>query len=275
VKIAHFSDVHALSLEGAKAWQFLSKRAAGYLNLRLHRGEKYPVRLFEAVIEDINRERPDEVVCTGDLVNLSLEAEFQLARTILDRLALGPSHVTVVPGNHDVYTLDALIAQPFWRVMRPYAEGDRGESFPTVRERGELAIIGVSTARPSPVPFADGAIGRKQLAALEDALARLHGRFRILLLHHPPYRNRHWVLRGLRDRGALARVLRRVGCELVLHGHEHRDLRRELDGPDGPIPVIGVGSGSYRDERPDRHARYNLYTIEDGQLRSVETRVIH
>jgi hypothetical protein len=80
-------------------------------------------------------------------------------------------------------------------------------------------------------------------------------------------------LRGLRDRAQLAGVLARVGCELVLHGHEHRDLRRELVGPTGPIPVIGVGSATYDDARPERRARYNVYRVEHGRLAGVETRV--
>jgi 3',5'-cyclic AMP phosphodiesterase CpdA len=137
--------------------------------------------------------------------------------------------------------------------------------------RGEVAILGVSTALPSPPPLADGWVGKDQLAALEAALARHQDRFRIVALHHPPVKNRHALLRGLRDRRRLAEVLARVGCELVLHGHEHRDLRAQLDGPNGPIPVIGVGSGSYDDPRPERRARYNVYRVEGRRLVSVET----
>jgi 3',5'-cyclic AMP phosphodiesterase CpdA len=174
-----------------------------------------------------------------------------------------------------VYTIGALREKLFHSVMAPYATGDGRDAvaFPSVRVRGEVAIVGLSTALPSPPPLADGWLGRAQLAALESALARLDGKFRILLLHHPPYDNRHSILRGLRDRRALQRLLSRVGCELVLHGHEHRDLRHELDGPRGKIPVIGVGSGTYDDQRLERRARYNVYTIESNRLVDIETRV--
>jgi 3',5'-cyclic AMP phosphodiesterase CpdA len=275
VKIAHFSDVHALSLEGVRPWQFLNKRVAGYLNLRLHRGEKHPVRLFRAIVEDLNARPVDHVVVTGDLTNLSLAPEFRLAREILDGIELGPERVTVVPGNHDVYTFGALQDKTFWDAMAPYATGDgkHGVEFPVVRVRGEVAIIGLSTALPSPPPLADGWLGRAQLEKLDASLAALDGKFRIILLHHPPYTNRHAILRGLRDRKKLQSIVAARGAELILHGHEHRDLRVTIPGPRGPIPVIGVGSGTYDDERPERRARYNVYTVEGGRLVSVETRV--
>src|SRR4051812_36172062 len=245
MKLAHFSDVHALSLDGVRPWQFLNKRVAGYLNLRLNRREKHPVALFRAIVDDLNARPVDHVVVTGDLTNLSLEPEFALAREILDGIRLGPGQVTVIPGNHDVYTLGALPRKLFRSVLQPYAspDGKSGVEFPLVRVRGEVAIVGLSTALPSPPPLADGWVGGAQLAALDESLGALEGKFRVVLLHHPPYTNRHSILRGLRDRRALQKVLLRRGCELILHGHEHRDLRVTLPGPRGPIPVIGVGSG--------------------------------
>jgi 3',5'-cyclic AMP phosphodiesterase CpdA len=275
MKLAHFSDVHALSLDGVRPWQFLNKRVAGYLNLRLNRRDKHPVALFRAIVDDLNARPVDHVVVTGDLTNLSLRPEFELARQILDGIRLGAEQVTVIPGNHDVYTLGALQQKLFRSLLQPYAspDGKSAVEFPLVRVRGEIAIVGLSTALPSPPPLADGWIGGAQLDALDEALGALEGKFRVLLLHHPPYTNRHAILRGLRDRRPLQKILERRGCELILHGHEHRDLRVTLPGPRGPIPVIGVGSGTYDDMRAERRARYNVYTIENGRLVSVETRV--
>jgi 3',5'-cyclic AMP phosphodiesterase CpdA len=269
--VAHFSDVHALSLEGVHLWEFLSKRVAGFINVSLNRRKKHALSLFEGIAADLNRRPPDEVVVTGDLTNLSLEPEFKLARQILDTIALGPSHVTVIPGNHDVYTWDARWRHLFAKFIGPYADG--GDQFPVERVRGELAILGLSTALPSPPPLADGWLGKAQREALAAALERNRDKFRIVAMHHPPVKNRHAFLRGLRDRKALQELLGKVGCELVVHGHEHRDLRAEIAGPNGPIPVIGVGSGTYADPRPDRRARYNVYHIEGKRLLGVETRV--
>lgn len=272
--IAHFSDVHALSLGGVSPLAFLSKRLAGGLNLLLKRRHRHPVHLFEALIEDLNQVRPDHVIVTGDLTNLSLEPEFALARRTLDALTLGPEEVTVVPGNHDAYVWGAWLRHAFERAFEPYllSDGALTPRYPLERVRGGLAVIGVSTAVPSPVPFADGRIGVRQLEAVEAALQRHAGRFRILALHHPPVRNRHAFLRGLRDRGLLQAVLARVGAELVIHGHEHRDLWATVPGPAAPIPVVGVGSGTYNDARRERRARYNLYRVVAGRLVAVETR---
>ena len=54
--IAHFSDVHALSLEGARLWEFASKRIAGFINVSLRRKKKHAVALFEGIAADLNRQ---------------------------------------------------------------------------------------------------------------------------------------------------------------------------------------------------------------------------
>jgi len=265
MRLAHVSDLHAFSLDGTNPLSFLSKRLPGLVNLTLHRRQKHPRAILTALIEDLNAQGLDEIAITGDVTSLALESEFKVARRLLDELELGARHVTLVPGNHDVYTLDALLRRPFHHFLHPYATSDSGDdSFPVVRVRDPIALVGLSSARPSPVPFASGSLGARQLERIEERLYELgrRGLFRVVLLHHPPVANRHEILRGLRDRKAFAAVLERVGAELVLHGHEHRDLDATLAGPNGPIPVSCVGSASYSDPRVDRVARYHVYEIQ-------------
>jgi 3',5'-cyclic AMP phosphodiesterase CpdA len=272
MRFAHLSDLHALDLQGVSPLRFFNKRLAGWINLMRKRKKAHPVALLDALCDDVNAQALDHVVITGDLSNLSLESELQRARAAIDRITLGPREVSVIPGNHDVYVWEAYFRRHFDRIFAPYALGDDAPegslpTYPFVRVRGDVAFIGTSTARPSPPPLADGRLGARQLQAVEERLLALRGKFRVLLIHHPPLPQSLDLLRALRDRKALHAVLRRVGCELVLHGHEHRDLRGELPGPDGPIPIIGVGSSTYDDQRKgaprlDRRARYNIYTVE-------------
>ncbi len=266
MRIAHISDLHALDLSGASPLRFISKRFFGWLNLLRKRRAAHPTELLDALCMDLAQQPLDHVVVTGDLTNLSLPSEFRRARKALDSLPLGPLGVTAIPGNHDVYVWEAYFGRTFEKMLLPYAQSDGAKpdelaTWPIVRVRDGVAIIGCSTALPSPMPLADGWLGGRQLRRLEEVLDGTRNHFRLLLVHHPPLPQHLDILRALRDRSRLHKLLRRVGCDLVLHGHEHRDLRAHLEGPTGPIPVIGAGSGTYNSPLLDRRARYNIYNI--------------
>ena len=83
MRIAHFSDLHLLSLSGVGPWRFLNKRLTGYANLRLKRGHIHRASYVRAIAQEIVRAKVDHVVITGDLTNLALEPEFELAKTLL------------------------------------------------------------------------------------------------------------------------------------------------------------------------------------------------
>jgi hypothetical protein len=59
--------------------------------------------------------------------------------------------------------------------------------------------------------------------------------------------------------------LARRGCEVVLHGHNHRPSRDWLQGPHGPIPVLGAPSAS---AHPSRSHWPGWWLIEIGTQKS-------
>ena len=276
IRVAHLTDLHLLALDGVPAWRFVNKRLTGWLNLRFHRKSIHRPELVEAIVDALNEDPPDEVIITGDLTNLSLESEFDLAARMLGRLRIGREHVSIVPGNHDTYTRGAYRTRRFARSFDSYRTSDLplDGDFPFVRLRGELAIVGLSSAVPR-LPFvAAGRLGSAQLAALRTAIAdpRVRDRFVLVFLHHPPVYPASALkarLEGLQDATELAAALGPVERGLIAHGHLHRRVRRRL----GSLPVIGATSSSLDSPDPERVAGWNVYEIDAGVLVRASARV--
>jgi 3',5'-cyclic AMP phosphodiesterase CpdA len=182
--------------------------------------------------------------------------------------------VTVIPGNHDAYVPEVIENRTFERLFAAYqtAELRAGEAtYPFVRLRGEIALVCASTAVPTGDLGAWGRVGEAQLGRLESLLLapEVKARRRIVLIHHPPLMNRHGEDLNLRDRQALRALLARTGADLVLHGHDHRDFWKEIEGPDGShIPVVGVGSASYAGG-PAKRSRYRIFAIDGTSMTAV------
>jgi 3',5'-cyclic AMP phosphodiesterase CpdA len=258
--LAHLSDPHLAPLPRPRLLELLSKRGLGYINWLRKRRSIHRAEVLAALVADLQQRQPDHVAVTGDLINLSLTSEFAPARDWLG--ALGHPHdVTIVPGNHDSYVRQAGgFAERHWD---GFMRGDLGESFPFVRKRGPLALIGLSTSLPSAPLAATGRLHGDQLDRLGEVLPKLKREqmFRVVLIHHPPTQGAHHF-RRLTNAGALRDVLRAHGAELVLHGHHHEASLHWLPGPQIRIPVIGVPSASGAPGRHDEPAGYNLYEIE-------------
>jgi 3',5'-cyclic AMP phosphodiesterase CpdA len=258
--LAHLSDPHLGPLPTPPPLELLSKSGLGYINWLRKRRAIHRPEVLAALVADLKSRAPDHIAVTGDLVNLSLSSEFGPARAWLDRLG-GPDQVTLVPGNHDAYVPAAAdSARAHWG---EYMRGDRGETFPFVRRRGPLALIGLSTSLPTLPLAATGRLHGDQLARLGEILASLEREnlFRAILIHHPPVPAANYF-RRLSDAAALREVLRKRGAELVLHGHHHASELVWLAGPWATIPCVGVPSASGARDRHDEPAGYNCYQIE-------------
>jgi 3',5'-cyclic AMP phosphodiesterase CpdA len=271
--LAHLSDPHLPPLPAARLRDLAGKRALGYLNWTRNRHKYHRREVLDALVADMKAQQPDHIAVTGDLVNLALEAEFAPARTWLESVGT-PQEVTVIPGNHDAYVRATRhhFAGAFEKYLRGDGEAD-GAMFPFVRRRGPLALVGVSSAVPTPPLMATGRLGRAQLDALDRHLAQLSTdeAFRVLLVHHPLHSDSR--IKRLTDSKALRAVLKARGVDLVLHGHDHIHSTMWFEGADRRIPAIGVPSASALAHRHYPAAAYNLFSIaRDGnQWRCVQT----
>ncbi len=264
--LAHLSDPHLPPLPPPRLRELMGKRALGYLNWTRNR-HKYQRRdVLDALVSDMHAQTPDHVAVTGDFVNLALEAEFAPAQAWLESVG-SPERLTIVPGNHDAYV--RATRHRFAQVCGAYLGSDDAtagsDPFPLLRRRGPLALIGVSSAVPTPPLMATGRLGRNQLEALDRLLKQLAAEqaFRVLLIHHPLRSDSR--PKRLTDSGELRALLLRHGVELILHGHDHVHSTIWIDGPNGKIPAIGVPSASALAHGRYPAAAYNLFSIErDG-----------
>ena len=271
--LAHLSDPHLPPLPAAQLRDLASKRALGYLNWTRNRHRYHRREVLDALVADIKAQRPDHIAVTGDLVNLGLEAEFAPSRAWLESVG-GAADVTVIPGNHDAYVRATRHhATAAWDDYLRGDEAGSGTAFPFLRRRGPVALIGLSSAVPTPPLMATGKLGRAQIEALDNILARLATEplFRVLLVHHPLHSDSR--VKRLTDSRKLHALLRKHGVELVLHGHDHIHSTMWFDGPHGRIPAIGVPSASALARRHYPAAAFNLFSIErdNGAWRCEQT----
>jgi len=271
LQLAHLSDIHLGPLPGFRPEHWNLKRGLGYVNWHRKRRHVHQPEVAAALLEDAARHNVDHIAITGDLINIGLPAEYEAAARWLATVG-PPERVSLIPGNHDIYT--RLRSDPGverWRAyMRPdgYGEGvgpPPASGFPYVRRLGPVALIGLNSALPTPPAIAAGRLGEEQLAALARALDRLRadGLTRVVLIHHPPLPGQADRRRGLADAKALEDVLQRHGAELVLHGHNHLDMYACRRWQAGDVPVIGVASGSAgRRHGREPLGRYNLFRFE-------------
>jgi 3',5'-cyclic AMP phosphodiesterase CpdA len=268
-RLAHLSDLHLGPLPRVTPRALMNQRVLGYLSWQRRRYRVHRREVLDALVADLREQAPDHVAITGDLVNISLPAEFVQAAAWLRQLG-DPGWITVIPGNHDAYV--EMKWREAWAHWSDYMSGDEpaergGEAmFPFLRRRDGIVLIGLSTAVATPPTFATGRLGRPQLRALDRMLNHLDGdgTCRVVLLHHPPVETMTDYRRRLVDSEEFAALLRRRGVELVLCGHQHVFQLGALPSGDGPIPVVGAPSASLHGGDRHHEGGYIIYDLVHG-----------
>ena len=261
--IAHLSDPHLTSLRHITWRELLNKRILGYLSWRVKRRRSHSREVLARTLADLSGRQPDHLVISGDFTHLGTANECREAENWLNS-AGAPDYISIVPGNHDRYiNTDIADTTGRWRAWMQSDPGERDHApgFPYLRVRGPVAIIGLTTAVPTPPFFASGRLGGEQLRRLGRLLetAAQRGLYRIVVLHHSPHSMS--VRRGLSDADQLLSTLAGPGAELIIHGHGHRRMHAMLQAGARRIPVYGVPSASASYGDPAKSPGYNIYEV--------------
>ena len=211
----------------------------------------------------VRAERPNAVVCTGDLTMRARSIEYAAATEWLKSLAVP---VTIEPGNHDLPYYN-----PIARLFRPYARYARVEA---VIER-PLDLPGVTivplktTARFQLRRMSWGRVSKSGLpVALAALRARPPGSVAIVAVHHPLVRT-GFEGHGDTKRGAAAlAALADAGADAVLSGHVHDafDVAWPISGPVSGRNVRLIGAGTLSQRVRSTAPSFNELIIEGGRL---------
>ena len=268
IRVLHFSDVHVDMALSSLPWTtWLSKRAIGGLNHALRRRRHFleAVDKLGALARFADAQQIDLALCTGDYTILGTEPELELAARSVAPLTTRPLGFATVPGNHDLYLGDSVREGRFEKHFAKWMTSDRPElatdgPFPFVRLVGDtLAVIGISSARPTPEPWrSSGRVPDAQLEGLARALVlpEVRDRFVIVMTHYAP---RLWngrpdsITHGLDNADALLASIAELPRGCLIHGHVHR---RYAVRAEGVRPWL-LGAGSTTQE-----GREGLWVLE-------------
>lgn len=192
----------------------------------LHFGHHDPV-LAEGFASDINAQKPDLIVASGDFTQIGSKKEFEQAREFLDKLE---APVFAVPGNHDVPAVNI-----FRRLFNPYGLYRRyiSPDLEPFLEMDGVALAGMRTSRRARLEWnwGHGTISHSQLEDLAERFTKASpDAVRVIVAHHPLLFPTEPMLqktkRVKRADDALA-TFSGLGVRLVLSGHFHLSYVRK------------------------------------------------
>jgi hypothetical protein len=174
---------------------------------------------LQLAIDKINamQHKPDFIIHTGDLTQLSKPSEFDT----LDQVLKGAStrQIYFVPGEHD------MLADNGEEYLQRYGKGTKGTGWYSFDHKGVhfVGLINVANLKAGGM----GSLGHEQLEWLEDDLKGRSDSTPIVLFAHIPlwtiYPDWGW---GTDDSEQALSYVKRFGSVTVLNGHIHQIMQK-------------------------------------------------
>jgi 3',5'-cyclic AMP phosphodiesterase CpdA len=230
-----------------------------------HFGTEQPP-VMAALLQLAQEIRPDIAILSGDVTQRARAAQFDSARSFLDKLAA--SVKLVVPGNHDIPLFNI-----FARIFNPYGNYRRvfGRELAPQFSNQDVQVIGVNTTRPW--RHADGEVSRQQIESVSQKLQSASpNQLRIVVVHQPVYVERESDKENLLHghKKAIA-AWAAAGADLILSGHIHlayiRNLQEKFQDVTRPFWIVSAGTAVSKRVREKKPNSVNLIRY-DSALRS-------
>jgi Icc protein len=266
-RIAHLSDSHMLDPRPSRTRSGWSMRVR-FLSFGRPLDADNRHRKLSRSLEAARRTGAHHIVLSGDLTEVGAPGEYEALAEVLHDSGIAPERLTLVPGNHDLYSAPDAWK---WALQGPLAAFARTSA----SEPGKLVDVGGATILPldvafhQPVTRSAGYINANSIEALEArASDPAHARKPLVVVqHHPPFERKtkawDWIdgLVGAKRMMGLLEAFRHL---FVLHGHLHYVVDRALSC--GVNRILGATAVVDDKDAP----RVRVYDISDGLLRRAD-----
>jgi 3',5'-cyclic AMP phosphodiesterase CpdA len=218
----------------------------------------------------VTAERPDAVVCTGDLTQRAKYSEYAAAQDWFAGLGVP---VVLQPGNHDMpyYNPWERFADPFRRYRR------LNDAVGRVLESEDVVLVPLLTtvSAQARFPWSDGVVKARALAETLAALEALAGdpRHKLVIAHHPLLGPDDAAKNPTIGGDAAFAALAARGADAALSGHIHVPIDEVRTRQGHAMRMIGAGTLSTR-LRHGAPPSYRVITCALGEPITSELRVI-
>lgn len=231
-------------------------------DLHFGREDKAALDWFAAAVRD---EKPDGVVCTGDLTQRARSHEFKAACDYLLALQVP---MTIEPGNHDLPYYNPL--ERFFRPYRRYGKLEKLIEKPL--DIANVIVVPLKTTARFQLRhnWSWGVVTRRSLAksvALLESAEPDH--VKLVACHHPLVDREGGASSGktIRGREALDALVI-AGADAILSGHVHDPF--DLNIPTGAGTIRKIGAGTLSERVRDSAPSFNEIRVgEDGRISVV------
>lgn len=215
----------------------------------LHYGSEFVPEYMENIISYITDNKPDVVICTGDLVHKGRVSQFHEILPYIQRIR-NVTKTLIVPGNHDAKNTGLIF---FEKIIGPRRSR-------LIIDELDTLIVGICSPKDD---MSEGMIGDEQLDYLGRCLNK-NLENRIMALHHHliPVPLSGQKFTTVRDAGEILEFTQLFEIDLVLMGHRHVPHAYVI----GPTTFLYCGTSTSNKVRADDSPSFNHIFLDEGDI---------